>query len=76
MRANSWRRRDGFPVAVLMSYQEYQRLCGEKAVAAFEDFSRLFGREIEHQGATEQEVLTELEAIKQQVYDEKYGRRT
>jgi prevent-host-death family protein len=67
--------RDGFPVAVLLSYQEYEKLSRERAVAAFESFSRPLGREIEEQGLTEEQLLDELEQTKREVYEERYGRR-
>jgi len=67
--------RDGFPVAVLMSYQEYERLSRGQAVAAFEGFSRAFGQELEQQGITEEDLVQELEEGKKEVYKERYGRR-
>src|SRR5947209_15373172 len=66
--------RDGFPVAVLLSYEEYERLSRERATAAFDAFSRALGREIEQQGVTEEDLLGELEETKREVYREKYGR--
>ena len=65
--------RGGFPVAVLMSYQEYEKLGRERALRAFERFSRSLGREIEKQGLTEDQLLKELEESKQEVFEEQYG---
>jgi prevent-host-death family protein len=56
--------RDGFPVAVLMSYQEYEKLRRGQAVAAFDKFSRAIGHELEEQGITEQDLLDELRESK------------
>ena len=67
--------RDGFPVAVLMSYPEYESLKVEQAAAALERFSRQLGQEIERQGLDEDAVLAEVERAKQEVYQERYGRR-
>jgi len=67
--------RDGFPVAVLMSYQEYERLSRGQSVAAFEGFSRAFGQELEQQGVTEEDLVQELEEAKKEVYKERYGRQ-
>jgi prevent-host-death family protein len=67
--------RDGFPVAVLMSYQEYQKLTRQQALAAFEQLSRDLGREAERQGLTEEQLSDELEAVKRQVFEEKYGQQ-
>ena len=65
--------RDGFPVAVLMSYQEYQKLTREQALAALERFGRDLGGEAERQGLTEEQLADELAALKRQVFEEKYG---
>jgi len=65
--------RDGFPVAVLMSYQEYEKLSRERALRAFERFSRSLGREIEKQGLTEEQLLKDLEESRREVFKEQYG---
>lgn len=65
--------RDGFPVAVLMSYQEYEKLRGQQAVDAFQRFSRELGREVERQGISEEELLGELKRVRREVFDEAYG---
>lgn len=68
--------RDGFPVAVLLSYQEYQKLKKDRALAAFDRFSQELGRDIERQGLTEEKLLSELEQDKKELYQEKYGKRS
>jgi prevent-host-death family protein len=65
--------RDGFPVAVLMSYQEYQNLNREHALETFKQFSRDLGREVEKQGLTEEQLLHELKETRQEIYKEQYG---
>ena len=67
--------RDGFPVAVLMSYQEYEKLRGQQAVDAFQRFSRELGREVERQGVTEEELLEELKQTRGEVFEDTYGNR-
>ena len=67
--------RAGFPVAVLMSYQEYERLSRKQALEAFERFSRGLGREIEKQGLTEEQLLRELAETRQEVFKEEYANR-
>lgn len=67
--------RDGFPVAVIMSYQEYEDLKRQQAVAAFDQFSRAFGAELARQGIAEEQLLEDLEADKQELYEEKYGKQ-
>ena len=67
--------RDGFPVAVLLSYQEYQKLTQQRAVAALEQFSQKLGREIDRQGLSEEELVDELKRAQQEVYEERYGQQ-
>ena len=68
--------RDGFPVAVLLSYQEYQKLSRDRALAAFDRFSKELGRDIERRGLSEEELMSELEQDKKELYQEKYGQRS
>ena len=68
--------RDGYPVAVLLSYQEYEKLRRDQAVAAFDVLSRGVGRDIKEQGITEEELMAEVEVAKQEIYNEQYGKRT
>ena len=46
-------KRDGTPVAVLMSYQEYRKLIAQRSGAALKALGREFGREIDRQGVSE-----------------------
>lgn len=67
--------RSGAPVAVLLSVDEYERLVGrQRAMAAFQDFSRNLGREVEKRGLTEEEFMADLEKTKREVFAERYGR--
>ena len=65
--------RDGFPVAVLMSYQEYQKLLREHALASHRETVRELGEQAERQGLTEEGLMAQLEETKRQVYRETYG---
>jgi len=67
--------RDGFPVAVLMSYQEYEKLTRQQAITAFEQFSRELGQEIKQQSLTEEELLNELRKSRQEIYEARYGQQ-
>lgn len=67
--------RDGFAVAVLMSYQEYEKLTRQQAMAAFEQFGRDLGREAERQELTEEQLFEEIKEVKQDLYEERYGQR-
>ncbi len=60
--------RDGYPVAVLLSYQEYEKLKSERAVASFEQFSQALGRDLEAHGVTEEEFLATVREAKRRVY--------
>jgi prevent-host-death family protein len=66
--------RDGYPVAVMMSYPEYEQLMRESAEVRHRDLVARVGQEIEQQGLTEEQLMVELEATKREVHQEKYGR--
>ena len=68
--------RDGFPVAVLMSYQEYQQLSRQQGMAAFERLGRELGRASEKQGIAEEEPLADLKEARKAVHEESYGRQS
>jgi len=68
----------GAPVAVILSMTEYERLISAKrrreSLAAFHDFARNLGKEVEQRGLTEEELLEDLEKTKRKVFKERYGR--
>ena len=66
--------RDGYPVAVMMSYAEYEQLMRERALAWHRDLVHALGREVERQGLTEDQLMQELEESKRRAYKERYGR--
>jgi prevent-host-death family protein len=65
--------RDGFPVAVMMSYQEYEKMARERALATHRRLVRAVGQEAERQGLTEEELFQELNDTRQEVFKERYG---
>jgi prevent-host-death family protein len=72
--------RDGLPVAVLVSVEEYRELMREREereerVKRFQQLARDIGREIERRGLTEEEVMAELEKTREQVFQKYYGRQ-
>ena len=67
--------RAGYPVAVILSYPEYQALMRERAQSAHRDLVMALSHEAERQGLSEEQLLAELEQVKQQVFEETYGRR-
>ena len=66
--------RGGYPVAVLLSYWEYERLRQERAVGAFEQFSRAFGKEVQQQAIDENTLVEDVRNIKRDIYEERYGK--
>ena len=66
--------RDSIPVVVILSVSEYERLQQQAAWSRFYELSRRAGLEAEDEGLTEAEIQAEIEAIKRQVYVERYGR--
>ena len=67
--------RAGYPVAVILSYPEYETLMRERALAIHRDLVITLGQEAERQGLTEEQLMAELEDVKRQVYEETYGKR-
>ena len=65
--------RDGYPIAVLLSYPEYQEFMRLRALAAHRELTRTLGQAAQKQGLTEEQLLTELEDDKQALYRETYG---
>lgn len=67
--------RDGFPVAVLMSYQEYEKLTRQQTLAVFQQLSHDVGREVGRQELTEEQLLDQIAEAKRELYEERYGQR-
>ena len=66
----------GAPVAVILSMAEYERLITRRreSLAAFHNFARNLGKEVERRGLTEEELQADLEKTKREVFEERYGR--
>ena len=65
----------GLPVAVMLSMSEYERLDKDWKLEEFERIARSFGEEAELKGITEEQLMTELEETKKEVYQEAYGEK-
>jgi PHD/YefM family antitoxin component YafN of YafNO toxin-antitoxin module len=65
--------RDGYPVAVLLPYPEYEELMHLRAVEMHQELVRALGQEAERQGLSEEQVMAELEKDKRAVYKATYG---
>jgi len=57
---------------ILMEYN--QPVEHQKRKAAFHEFARHLGQDVEKRGRTEEEFMAELEQTKRQVFSEQYGR--
>ncbi len=65
--------RDGYPVAVLLSYSEYEDLMHLRALAAHRELVQSLSQEAEHQGLTEEQLMAELDQDKRAAYKAAYG---
>jgi PHD/YefM family antitoxin component YafN of YafNO toxin-antitoxin module len=66
--------RDGYPVAVMVSYPEYEQMMRERSLATHRELVQTLGDEAERRGITEEQLMTELEEIRKAVYQETYGK--
>lgn len=65
--------RDGYPVAVLLSYPEYEALMRLRGLAAHRELVHSLGQEVERQGLSEEQLMAELEKDKLEVHKAAYG---
>ena len=70
--------RAGYPVAVMISYQEYEQLMKEheQRIKRLQQLAGQIGAEAERLGITEEDLIEELEKDKQALYQETYGDNT
>jgi prevent-host-death family protein len=65
--------RDGFPMAVLMSYQEYEQYRRHLAQQHLVELGKKVGAEAEKQGLTEEQLFKEIKETRQKLFKEHYG---
>jgi prevent-host-death family protein len=65
--------RDGFRVAVLMSYQEYEALQRRRALDALQELNQTLSREAAQQDLSEEELQRELKQTRRELVKERYG---
>ncbi len=65
--------RDGYPVAVMVSYPEYEQMMRERATTTHRGLVQTLGEEAERRGITEEQLMAELEETRKAVYQETYG---
>ena len=64
--------RDGYRVAALVPYPEYEAIMRLRASAAHRQLGRALGARAEQQGLTEAALSEDVEAAQRQVYAERY----
>ncbi len=64
--------RDGYRVAAMLPYPEYEALIRLRTSAAHRRLVRSLGERAEQQGLKEQELLDVLETAKRKVHNERY----
>jgi prevent-host-death family protein len=67
-------KKGGLPAIVMMSYAEYERMRKEAAIQTLNQAVRTLVSEAERQGLTEEQAVEEMKQIRQQVYQEIYGK--
>jgi PHD/YefM family antitoxin component YafN of YafNO toxin-antitoxin module len=65
--------REGYPVAVLLSYPEYEELMQLRAVEAHQELARALGQEAERRGLSEEQLMAEHEKDKRAAHKSAYG---
>lgn len=65
--------RAGYPVAVMISFEEYEELMRDRARNALRESVLELGPEAERQGLSEEKLMEELDQIKKGVYQKTYG---
>jgi prevent-host-death family protein len=65
--------KDGNPVAVILSFPDYEQLLGEIKLARFERCSREAGLEAERSELSEEQLEQEMEAIRARSHQQAYG---
>ena len=70
---------NGLPLAVIVSISEYNKMMNERErnearEKRAEALSRQFGAEAARRGVSEEQLLENLQATKEAVYQEKYGK--
>lgn len=63
----------GLPVAVLMSFNEYERLMRDIKDRQHKELVRALGQEAERQGYTEEQLIAELKEDRRLRFQEEYG---
>lgn len=64
--------RDGIPVIAILAISEYRRLI---EIGHFERLAHTLGSKAEAQGLTEKALAEEMETIKRQTFEDRYGGR-
>jgi prevent-host-death family protein len=71
--------KDGLPVAALISITEYEQFLHEleqrqKRLKRFQENAKAIGKDFEKLGITEDQLMEQMEQIREEVYQERYGK--
>jgi prevent-host-death family protein len=75
--------KEGLPVAAIISIPEYEELMQEREqnqqdkerrLKQFQEAARAIGEEVEQSGLSEEEILEQVEQVRQRIHDEHYGK--
>ena len=65
--------KNGLPVVVILSFQEYEQLRQEAASRNLEELSRSLSREAKAKGLTPEMIEEQVEETKQDLFNERYA---
>jgi prevent-host-death family protein len=70
--------KDGLPVAALISITEYEQFLHEleqrqKRLKRFQENAKAIGEEVQRRALTEDDIEAQVEAVREQLYQEHYG---
>ena len=66
--------RDGYPIAVILSYRDYEELLKELTLASHQSLVNVLGREAERKDITEGKMMDELEETRSEIFKERYAK--
>jgi prevent-host-death family protein len=65
--------RDGYPIAVILSYTEYEDIVRKQALENHKELVRKLNQIAEDQSLTEEQLLEEAQKDKREIYNKLYG---
>ena len=69
--------RDGLPIVVIISASDYEALLQKidqyERLKQFQSAARMIGEEVARSGLDEEQIMTQVEEARQQMYDSQHG---